>query len=77
MELKPNQAALILNASDEGEISVNVATLIEDSLAAEVCRIIAQKLDSDEKFQAGILAVLEGSKEKGVKSSVDLTHDYV
>ena len=51
MELESNQAALILDANDEGEISVNIATHDSENLAAEICQIIAQKLTQDEKFQ--------------------------
>jgi hypothetical protein len=60
MELKQNQAALILEANDEGEISVNLAAHDTESLAAEICQVIAQKLSLDEKFQAEILAELDG-----------------
>lgn len=59
MELKPNQAALILEANDEGEISVEMAALDMDGLATAVCQVIARKLSSDEKFQAEIMAALE------------------
>ena len=60
MELKQNQAALILEANDEGEISVNLAAHDTESLTAEICQVIAQKLTLDEKFQAEILAELDG-----------------
>ena len=59
MELKPNQAALILEANDEGEISVDVAAHDIDGLAAAVCQVIATKLAQDEKFQAELQAALE------------------
>ena len=59
MELGYNQAALILEANDEGEISVNIATHDSENLAAEICQIIAQKLTQDEKFQSEILDALE------------------
>jgi hypothetical protein len=59
MELKPNQAAIILEASDEGEISVDVAAHDIEGLAASLCQVIAQKLSQDETFQAEILAALE------------------
>ena len=51
----PNQTALILEANDEGEISVNLATHDNDNLAAEICQVIAQKLTTDEAFQAEIM----------------------
>jgi hypothetical protein len=59
MELGPNQAAIILEASEEGEISVDVAAHDIDGLAASLCQVIAKKLSQDETFQAGILAALE------------------
>jgi len=59
MDLQPNQAALILEASDEGEISVSVAAKDVDGLAAALCQVIARKLSEDEIFQADILAALE------------------
>jgi hypothetical protein len=61
MELKPNQAALILEANDEGEISVNVAAHDIGGLAAAVCQVIAKKMSQDEKFQAELQAALEDS----------------
>ena len=59
MELKSNQAALILEADDEGEISVEMAARDTDGLAAAVCRVIADKLSGDEKLQSEIMAALE------------------
>lgn len=59
MELQPNQAALILEASDEGEISVSVASSDTDSFAALLCQVIAQKLTLDKKFQEEILVEIE------------------
>ena len=63
-KLKPNQAALILESSEDGEI--NVAVAIPDDgawdsvLAAALCKVIAQKLTSDEQFQSEIMAELDG-----------------
>jgi len=62
MELQPNQAALILEADDDGEISVNVAAQDMDGLATALCQVIAQKLSQDEKFQSEILAALEADE---------------
>ena len=59
MELQPNQAAIILEASEEGEISVDVAAHDIDGLAASLCQVIAKKLALDEAFQAEILTALE------------------
>ena len=58
MELKTNQAALILEANDEGEISVDMAAQDMDGLAAAICKVIAQKLSQEEKFQSEILDAL-------------------
>ena len=63
IQLKQNQAALILETSEEGEITVNVASCTEDAdannFASSLCQVIAQKLISDEAFQAEILSELE------------------
>ncbi len=63
MELGYNQAALILEANDEGEISVNLAAHDSahdsENLAAAICQIIARKLTQDEKFQSEIMDALE------------------
>ena len=59
MELQSNQAALILETSDEGEISVSVASSDNDNLATLLCQVIAQKLTLDKQFQEEILIELE------------------
>lgn len=59
MELKVNQAALILETNDEGEISVEVASPDMDGLASGLCQIIARKLINDEAFQQELLTMLE------------------
>ncbi|MFC1524280.1 twitching motility protein [Thermodesulfobacteriota bacterium] len=63
-KLKPNQAALILESSEDGEIIVDVAISNDGAgdsiLAAALCKVIAQKLTSDEQFQAEIMAELDG-----------------
>ena len=65
MELESNQAALILEANDEGEISVNIASTHDsENLAAEICQIIAQKLTQDEKFQSEIMDALDRSVQE-------------
>lgn len=65
IELQANQAALILESSDDGDISVNIALPndgAEDGvLASALCRVIAKKLISDEKFQNEIMSELDGS----------------
>jgi len=61
--LKPNQAALILATSPEGDINVEVAypeeSLEEDGFAAAICEVIAQRLVDDEAFQEEILAMID------------------
>lgn len=63
IQLKQNQAALILETSEDGEITVNVASSKEDAdsgtFAFSLCQVIAKKLISDEKFQAEIFSELE------------------
>lgn len=64
MELQPNQAALVLESSEDGEITVNVAASDSSGFAASVCHIIALKLTQDEKFQAGIMDALDDFEEE-------------
>ena len=66
IQLKANQAALILESSDDGDISVNIAlpkASAEDGvLASALCRVIAEKLIGDEQFQNQILSELDGDE---------------
>ena len=62
VKLKPNQAALILDVSPEGEVTVDVA-FHEDTdeagdLASAICTAIGQKLTEDENFQAEVMGSL-------------------
>ncbi len=59
MELQGNQAALILEASEDGEITVNVESPELDGLAGSLCQAIARKLMGDRNFQAEIMEMLE------------------
>ncbi len=63
MELKDNRAALLLEVSDEGEITVEVAVngskCTDKNVAAEICRVMAMKLVGDEQFQNEIMASIE------------------
>lgn len=59
MELEMSQAALILDADDEGEITVNVSSPDPNGLAGAICHAIALKLMNDEEFQAEIMDMLE------------------
>ncbi|MDK9706172.1 MAG: twitching motility protein [Desulforhopalus sp.] len=65
MKLQDNQAAIILEASEEGEISVNLEGADEGGLAYALCRSLAKKLLVDEAFQAELLEMVEaGEKEE-------------
>jgi hypothetical protein len=59
MELKNNQAALILEVDDDGGVSVNVAAGDPDGPAGAICQAIAVKLMQDEDFQAEIMEMIE------------------
>lgn len=64
MELKENQAALILESDDNGEITVNVASPDANGLTSALCQAIAMKLMGDEKFQAELMDMLEVEDEQ-------------
>jgi ribosomal protein S9 len=59
IRLENNQAALILETTEDGEISVNVASGDVDGLSGAICQIIAMKLMDDEEFQAEIMDILD------------------
>jgi hypothetical protein len=59
MKLEKNQAALVLETSENGEVTVNVASPEQDGLAGAICRAIAKKLMNDEHFQAELMEMLE------------------
>jgi len=64
IQLKANQAALILESSEDGDINVNIALPREGAedgiLASALCSVIAKKLVGDELFQDQIMADLDG-----------------
>ncbi len=62
MELKENQAALILESDETGEITVNVLSPDENGLSCALCHAIAMKLMNDEKLQAELMEMLEGEE---------------
>jgi hypothetical protein len=64
MELANNQAAIILEATDEGEISVNIEGSDENSLAYALCGALAKKILSDETLQAELLAMIDNDEEE-------------
>ena len=59
MELKENQAALILEVGEDGGVSVNVASADKDGPASAICEAIAVRLMQDEKFQAEIMEMTD------------------
>ena len=68
MELKDNQAALILEVTEQGEISVEVAVTERENgdrdIATAICQVIALKLVNDEQFQSEIMAALEAEEDE-------------
>ena len=72
MELKDNQAALILEVSEQGEISVEVAVNEQENedrdIATAICQVIALKLVNDAQFQNQIMAALEGEESENEDS---------
>jgi hypothetical protein len=69
MDIRNNQAALILEAGENGEISVSVTSPDMNGLAGLICQAIATKLMQDEKFQAEILTLMEESENVEEKST--------
>lgn len=59
MKLTMNQAALILEADDDGEISVDVSSPDPNGLTGALCHAIAIKLMNDEQFQSELMDMLE------------------
>ena len=59
MELNDNQSALILTESEEGEVTVDVASSDIDGLTGSICQAIAKKLMSDEQFFEDLMDMLE------------------
>ena len=59
MELTKNQSALVLEANENGEISVDVASHDIDGLSGSLCQAIARKLMQDEKFQSELMDMIQ------------------
>ncbi len=61
--LQHNQAALILESFEDGDINVEIAIpddgAGDNALASNLCKAIAKKLISDEQFQAEIMTGLD------------------
>lgn len=62
MELKENQAALILEIDEAGEVAVNVASSDHSSITARICNVIAEKLMGDNEFQEEIMSRLDDNE---------------
>ena len=63
LTLKNNQAAIILETSEAGEIHVELALPDDspesDGFVSALCMVIARKLIEDEDFQGEILAEID------------------
>ena len=60
MELSHNQSAIILEESEDGEITVNVASGNMDGMTGALCQAIATKLMQDEDFREELMGMVEG-----------------
>ena len=63
MELKENQAALILEASADGEITVDVQALNLQGFASALCHALAMKLMNDEQLLGALMDMVEGEEK--------------
>ena len=61
MDLKENQAALILEASSDGEVTVDVQNL--QGFAIALCHALAIKLVNDEQLQGELMAMVEAGEQ--------------
>ena len=67
MELKENQAALILEASADGEITVDVQALDLQGFASALCHALAVKLMNDEHLQGELMDMVEAGEQQAEK----------
>ena len=67
MELKENQAALILEASADGEITVDVQALDLQGFASALCHALAIKLMNDEQLQGELMDMVEAGEQQAEK----------
>ena len=63
MELKENQAALILEASADGEITVDVQAQDLQGFASALCHALAIKLMNDEQLQGELMDMVEAEEK--------------
>ncbi len=59
MELSHNQSAIILEESEDGGITVNVASENMNGLTGALCQAIATKLMQDEDFQKMLMEMID------------------
>jgi hypothetical protein len=59
MELKSNQSALILEADEKGEITVEVASPDQNGLSGALCVAIAKRLMQDADFQSELMRMVD------------------
>ena len=59
MELSHNQSALILEESEDGGITVNVASENMDGLTGALCQAIATKLMQDKGFREELMGMVK------------------
>ncbi len=59
MELKENQSALIIETSEDGQVTVDVASTKIEGLSSAICQAIAVKLMQDESFQEEIMEMID------------------
>ena len=59
MDLNEKQAALILEADEDGEITVNVSSPDPNGISGALCHALAIKLTQDADFQAELIRMLE------------------
>ena len=67
MELKENQAALILEASADGEITVDVQAQDLQGFASALCHALAVKLMNDEHLQGELMDMVEAGEQQTEK----------
>ena len=65
MELKENQAALILEASADGEITVDVQAQDLQGFASALCHALAIKLMNVEQLQGELMDMVEAGEQAG------------
>ena len=67
MDLKENQAALILEASSDGEVTVDVQVLDLQGFASALCHALAIKLMNDEQLQGELMDMVEAGEQQAEK----------